>query len=138
MGQRFLMDTSAIAKYLQRAYSAETTLFLDTVLDNNGVISFITQIEPLSYNPPQHTPEIAIYKEVLKKLVAGIEVIGIDDDIIAETIKIRKTIKLKLPDALIAGTAIARNFVLLSDNDSDFEKAIPLGLQYENPKNSTL
>jgi predicted nucleic acid-binding protein len=138
MGQRFLMDTSAIAKYLQRAYSAETTLFLDTVLDDGGVISFITQIELLSYNPPQHTQEIAIYKGVLKKLVAGIEIIGIDNDIIAETIRIRKTIRLKLPDALIAGTAIAQNFVLLSDNDSDFEKAIPLGLRYENPKNSTL
>ena len=132
------MDTSAIAKYLQRAYSAETTLFLDTVLDDGGVISFITQIELLSYNPPQHTQEIAIYKGVLKKLVAGIEIIGIDNDIIAETIRIRKTIRLKLPDALIAGTAIAQNFVLLSDNDSDFEKAIPLGLRYENPKNSTL
>lgn len=58
---------------------------------------------------------------------------GIDDAIIAEGIRIRKTVKIKLPDAIIAATAIINDLVLISDNDKDFEKVMPLGLQYLNP-----
>jgi predicted nucleic acid-binding protein len=39
--------------------------------------------------------------------------------------------KLKLPDAIIAATAIDNNFTLIADNDADFKK-VP-GLKYINP-----
>ncbi|EOR94817.1 hypothetical protein ADIARSV_2033 [Arcticibacter svalbardensis MN12-7] len=44
-------------------------------------------------------------------------VFGIDDDIITQAIQIRKVYKLKLPDALIAATALTYSLTLISDND---------------------
>ncbi|MDR0581942.1 MAG: hypothetical protein LBG31_03145 [Prevotellaceae bacterium] len=40
--------------------------------------------------------------------------------------------KIKLPDAIIAATALANNMVLLTNNEKDFSR-IP-GLQIINPK----
>lgn len=59
-------------------------------------------------------------------------IINIDAAIIAETITIRKNYRLKIPDAIIAATAVVLNRTLVGDNDKDFEK-IP-NLKYINPR----
>jgi len=50
------------------------------------------------------------------------EVYHIDDEIIDKTIDLRKKHKIKLPDAIIAATAIVNNFILISHNIKDFQK----------------
>lgn len=47
----------------------------------------------------------------------------LSDEIIEKKIELRRKVKIKLPDALIAATAIVHNLtLLLSTNDSDFLK----------------
>ncbi|MEZ0540639.1 PIN domain-containing protein [Fibrella arboris] len=49
------------------------------------------------------------------------------EPIILQTVKLRRHYKgLKLPDAIMAATAIAHDFTLLSTNDSDFNKITDL------------
>ena len=49
----------------------------------------------------------------------------------SSSIELRKARKIKLPDAIIAATAIVHDLILVSRNDKDFA-AIP-SLRYSNP-----
>jgi len=129
MEQKYLIDTCAIVKYLENLFPQEALTFIDCIVDDDCKVSFITQIELLVWEP-LNPNDLKIRKELL----AGSEIIYINDEIIERTIEIRKETKIKLPDAVIAATAIANNLVLLSDNDKDFKRVVPLGLRYLNPK----
>jgi predicted nucleic acid-binding protein len=99
---------------------------MDEIVDTECIISFISEIELQVWNP-SNADDVDIYKS----FVAGSQVIGINPGIIQQTIIIQKTYKLKLPDALIAATAIDNNLTLIADNDADFKK-VP-DLKYINP-----
>lgn len=55
------------------------------------------------------------------------------DEIVDETIAIRKVHKIKLPDAIIAATAKTKNLALITRNESDFNAVS--GLTIINPWN---
>jgi predicted nucleic acid-binding protein len=129
MGQKYLIDTSAVVKYLNDLLPPKALAFMDDLVDNDSKVSFITQIELLVWNPPI-PDDIKIREEFL----AGSEIHYINDDIIKGAIQIRKTTNIKLPDAVIAATAINNDFILLSTNDNDFNKVVPMGLKYLNPE----
>ena len=48
--------------------------------------------------------------------------------VIEQTIRIRKTFGLKLPDAVIAATALAHGLQLVTGNASDFKRVVGLNL----------
>ncbi len=129
MGQEYLIDTCAVIKYLDEIFPPEALLFMDILVDKNSKVSFITKIELLAWNAP-NPEDIKIREEFL----SGSEILFINNEIIATAIKIRKETKIKLPDAVIAATALTYDFVLLSDNENDFNKVVPLRLKYINPK----
>ena len=52
-------------------------------------------------------------------------------EIVKQTITLRKIVKIKLPDAIIAATAMVHNLVLISRNTKDFENI--KGLELLNP-----
>lgn len=131
MGQKYLIDTSAVVKYLDNILPQEATSFMDKLVDEDSKVSFITKIELLVWDPP-NSNDI----EVREKFLAGSEILYVNEDIISKAISIRRKTKIKLPDAIIAATAMANNFILLSDNDKDFNKVKPLGLKYMIPKTS--
>lgn len=116
-------------KYLEEVLPREALAFIDAVVDEDSIVSFITKIELLAWSPPI-PGDISIRKEFLE----GSEVLYITDEVIEKAIQIRKEKSLKLPDSVIAATAITYDFILLSDNDKDFRKVEPLGLKYMNPK----
>jgi len=129
MGQKYLMDTCAVIKYLDEIFPPDALSFMDDLVDHDSKASFITKIELLVWNPPN--PEDIIVRQ---EFLAGSEIQYIDDEIIERATQIRKITNIKLPDAVIAATAMTFDFVLLSDNDKDFLKVEPLGLKYLNPK----
>ena len=55
----------------------------------------------------------------------------VDNEIIRETIRIRKNYHIKIPDAFIAATALVNKLILIADNDKDFLKIS--SLKYINP-----
>ncbi|MCY7359025.1 MAG: PIN domain-containing protein [Rudanella sp.] len=56
----------------------------------------------------------------------------ISEEIIRKTVEIRQVYRIKIPDAIIAATALIHDLILLSDNDRDFGKISRL--QYVNPQ----
>jgi len=76
---------------------------------------------------PTNPDDLAVYQ----LFIANSTVVGITHEIIHETIRIRKSYKLKIPDAIIAATAIVNGLTLLADNNKDFLRV--KGLKYVNP-----
>lgn len=129
MGQKYLIDTCTVVKYLDEILPSEAITFMDALVDDDCKVSFITKIELLVWNSP-----IAEDVKVREEFLAGSEIHYINDEIIDRAIQIRKATHIKLPDAVIAATAIYNDYILLSTNDNDFMRVIPLGLKYMNPE----
>ena len=126
MAKRYLIDTSAVIKYLNGTLPEKGLDLMDGVVDSDSSISFISEVELQVWNPVD--PEDTL---VYNQFVSSSFVYGIDNEIISETIRIRKESNVKLPDAYIAATAIINDLILIADNDKDFLKIS--GLKYLNP-----
>ena len=129
MEQKYLIDTCVIVKYLEDIFFPEAAKFLDALVDVDSNVSFITKIELLVWNPPNPS-DILVREEFLN----GSKIYYINDDIILLAIDIRKSTNIKIPDSIIAATAIHYGFTLLSTNENDFSKVVPLGLSFLNPE----
>lgn len=70
--------------------------------------------------------------DVLKSFVESSTIFSLSDAIVQKTIEVRKTFKIKLPDSIIAATALVHGFTFVADNDKDFLKVV--NLAYLNPK----
>ena len=68
---------------------------------------------------------------LLEKFVAFSVRHDVNKELIDITIKIRQNYKIKLPDAIIAATAIIHNLTLISRNSKDFNGIE--GLEFINP-----
>lgn len=55
-------------------------------------------------------------------------IIQLTDDIVDATISLKKSIKIKTPDAIIAATALINNHSLITGNTSDFKRIAGLKL----------
>lgn len=117
MGKRYLIDTSAISKYLSGHLSADNLKFMAEIMEIEILFSFISQIELKSWNISDEEL-ISSIENILNESI----IFGITDEIINKTIEIRRKTKIKLPDAIIAATAIVNKLTLLSCNDVDFLK----------------
>ncbi len=94
----------------------------EVVRDKNLIISFITEMEMRSW-PSLTAGDV----QTLKKLLPKCQVIGLNDEIKEKAIEIRKSTKLKLPDAIVSAPAIFLGLPLVSaDNDLKKVKDIDL------------
>lgn len=129
MEPKYLIDTCAVIKYLNNLFSTEAISFMDKLVDDDSKVSFITKIELLVWKT-SNPDDIKIRYDFLN----GSEILYINEKIIDIAIKIRRDTNIKIPDAIIAATAISYDYILLSDNDQDFMKIESFGLKYLNPK----
>jgi hypothetical protein len=129
MGKGYLIDTNAIIDYTSGIYPESGLIFMDKVVDQCINISVVSKIEALAFTPQTRLQKQ--YFQLVVDFVHSSNVYLLDDDIIDQTIEIRKTYRLKLPDAIIAATAINNGLVLLSRNVKDFDKV--LGIDIVNP-----
>ena len=67
----------------------------------------------------------------LYKFTEAATIYEVDHNVALKTIELRLNYKIKLPDALIAATAIYYGLILITRNISDFNKIT--GLQIVNP-----
>lgn len=106
---RVLLDTDVLVDHLvdpSRALSAE--------LVSDAVYSSITRAELFS---GQNADE-----SVIEHLLANFEEVPVDRSVAEEAGRIRRIVGIKLPDALIAATAIVTKRTLLTRNLRDFRK----------------
>ena len=117
MGQKYLIDTNVILDFMGGKLPTKTELFLSEIIDDRINLSAINKIELLGFSKVE---------QVLIDLVSFADIYHIDDEIIDKTIELRKKYKIKLPDAIVAATAIVNDFTLISHNFKDFQKITEL------------
>jgi predicted nucleic acid-binding protein len=118
----YLLDTNAIIDYLGGRLPEKGMIFLDEVVNNIPQISFVTHIELLSFKSTEK------HESILKDFINDSVVHYIHASITEKTVDIRKAYAIKVPDAIIAATAIHHNLTLVTRNIKDFDKISDLKL----------
>jgi predicted nucleic acid-binding protein len=120
MELKYLWDTNTVIYYLQNHFPPAQELLMDGIINNyKPAISVITEIELLCWRAATDQDLL-----ILKRFIADATVFELDQNIIS----IRKQFNLKLPDAVIAATALKNGFTLISHNYKDFKKIEELQL----------
>lgn len=122
MGKKYLIDSNVIIEYLGQSFPPDVNRKLTSIIDKEFNISFINRIEVLGFVTANQNEE---------DFIETSSIYYVDDEIINETIRLRKGHKIKVPDAIVAATAIVYELILLTRNIADF-KNIKM-LKVENP-----
>lgn len=106
---RFLIDTNVFILLFNNRLA-------ESLPAGELACSIVTEMELLSF--PTITPpdEVSI-----REMLAGLTVYGIDQETKEKAIHLRRTHRLKLPDAIIVATAICHQAVLIT-NDEDLRR----------------
>lgn len=112
--EQYLIDTNVVSDYLSASFTTNGMTFIDTAIDSIPNISVITQIELLCWNTSETTTQS------IKNFISDSVVLDINNDVIAECVRIRKSKKIKTPDAIIAATALSYDLILITRNIKDF------------------
>ncbi len=110
----YLIDSNVISDYFANLFETKNADFISDVLNNNPIISFVTQIELLSWKTSEKI------ENGIKFFIDECEIKSINADIINHCVKLRRINKLKTPDAIIAVTALAFNLRIITNNTNDF------------------
>lgn len=128
MGSGFILDTNIAIYFLDAKLSPEARNYVQSALDSGtSHLSVISKMEILGW-------EFSFVEEELKarQFINDLPLLNLTDEIVEITIGLRrKWPKTKLPDAIIASTALSHKLTLLSRNTTDFSKIS--GLELVNP-----
>lgn len=113
----FLLDTNTIIYFLKGNLPPGGMKAIGTIVDDQPSISVITKIELLGFNAPD-----ARERDFTEQFVEASFIFNLTDAIINQTIGLRKQYKIKIPDAIIAATAMVFNLTLITHNTDDFSK----------------
>lgn len=114
-----------VSDYLSDSFSPAGMAFMDTVMDAIPNISIITQIELLCWDTDKITTQ------TVKDFIDDSVVMDISTNVITHCVALRKSKRIKTPDAIIAATALASGYTLITANEKDFTNI--KGLRYVNP-----
>jgi predicted nucleic acid-binding protein len=107
MIETITIDTNIIIRLISGDKSC-----LDIIHNRILVISFITEIELLSW------PNLTLQDEkIINSFLNDCFIANISDEIKKATIDLRKNYRLKIPDSIIAATAITKQLTLFSADD---------------------
>ncbi len=116
MGPQYLLDSNAVIDYLSGKLPEKGMSFMNQVINDIPYISVITKIEILGFKTTSEAFRL------LSSFVEDSVVLGLSENIVEQTIEIRKENKIKTPDAIIAATALVNQLKLISHNTKDFDK----------------
>jgi predicted nucleic acid-binding protein len=123
---RYLYDTNIFIYYLADELTV-TSLFAEKFLHLHEVlVSPIIRIELLSFAGLSKEEE-----QTIEDLLSQFNSVPLLREIEDKTIQLKRQYKIKLPDAIIAATAINQDAFLVTRNVNDFQGIT--GLNIENP-----
>ena len=119
---KLLFDTNIFIYHFNNQLTESGTALLREGIAGEGAYSVITRIEVLGYRQSESAESQA--KQLLSKLVE----LPLTSEIAERTIAIRKSLRIKVPDAIIAATALEYSLQLVSRNEEDFAQIQDLKL----------
>ena len=112
-----LFDTNILIDYLNGIPAAKTELDRYTGKDDKA-ISVITWMEVMVGTMPET-------EQVTRSFLASFQSLPIDTQVASRSVEIRKTHKIKLPDAIVWATAQVNDRILVTRNTKDFAEDEP-------------
>ncbi len=126
---KYLWDTNIAIYYLQQQFPETVEILVDNLAkESTPALSVISEIELLCWKTAKDNQLI-----VLKEFISECVVIELEQAIKLKTAEVRKVNNIKLPDAIIAATAIVYGLTLVSRNEKYFMQVE--GLNIINPFN---
>ena len=123
MGKEYLIDTNSVIDYLDNKLPDNANELIDNI---DSRISVITRMELLAWPGASEQQTL-----ILNEFINASDIFALEEPVILKAIDIRKTHKTKLPDAIIAATALVNEFTIITRNTKDFDKIE--GLEVMNP-----
>ncbi len=120
-----VFDSNILIYYLNRTLPHAARVQVDRWITEGAAISIITRIEVLSF------PMTADERQQAEELLAQFDETPLQEAIVQRTIALRQQHRIRLPDAVIAASALERGVPLVTRNVRDFQ-GIP-GLTLLNP-----
>ena len=119
-----LLDTNILIYHLKAVLPPELKASLALAVSSQRVhVSVITRMEMLAWR--EHS-ELSLNQTY--GLLQLMQELPLNEPVVQEAIRLRKQFGLKLPDAVIAATAVVHLCTLVSGNGADFERVSGLNL----------
>jgi predicted nucleic acid-binding protein len=122
----WLLDSNAVMGYLNQDTALGFISQFEQALLDGAAVSVITTIEVLGWRGHD-----AISRASAEKLLGCVDEIPLSSSVVQQTISLRTLYSIKLPDAVIAATALTHGLRLMTRNLADFERIN--GLNITNP-----
>jgi hypothetical protein len=113
-GTNYLLDSNFIISFSKNNLAA---LELLKKLPENVQVSIITYMEVLGFDFKNQ-----LELEMIESLFDNMDIVYLSENIVDKVIEIKRKIKIKLPDAIIAATALEHNSILITANIEDFKR----------------
>lgn len=107
----YLIDNNIISGYFSENFESEAMNFISGIFDQIPNIFVITEIEALSWNNPNSQTE-----EIIKEFIKDANILQLTPKIVTECVKLKRSKKIKNPDAIIAGTALIQHLQLITSD----------------------
>lgn len=111
---KYLFDSNILIYHLNGQLNQCGIDLLVEGLAGEGAYSVITKIELLGFQQPRSAEAQAVL------LLSSLQAFELTATIAEQTIQIRKAHRIKLPDAIIAATAVVHDLTIITRNTSDF------------------
>lgn len=123
--ERYLIDTNVLSDFMNNSFSQNGMFFLSNLIDGQPKISVITRLELLCWKTNFES------EFWIKEFISNSKIISLSEEVIQNCVQIRRTTRIKLPDAIIASTALTFQYTIITNNTKDFENIE--GLKSLNP-----
>ena len=122
----WLLDSNAVMGYLNQDATPGFIEQIEQALVEGATVSVITTIDVLGWRGHDSTSRTSA-----ENLLRCMNEIPLSVPVVQQTIALRSQYSIKLPDAVIAATALIANLTLMTRNQADFERIA--GLDIVNP-----
>ena len=115
---QYLLDTNIVIYYFNGLTDDER---IDALLIHSFNISIITQMEFLGWSG--FLTDENLYQKA-QEFISHANVFDLTQGVVDKTITLRQQHKIKMPDAIIAATALVHGFGIATNNIDDFKRLV--------------